>query len=133
MAAKRKKGKVAKINVEALDADKNPEESHLYATICKNREAPKGKRSQSHTSNDSDSSASDNVIDDTGVVSVELHAYKLVALESHKQSSVLEEINLHSVRNSIHGSDRNAGHVLDQTTGCCIYDVVEGNDRKTPR
>ncbi|KAK4007977.1 hypothetical protein OUZ56_013136 [Daphnia magna] len=129
LTEKRKKKRVAKINVEVLDASKQPEEPHLYATISGNRKA---KRSPSHTSNDSDFSASENAIDDNGVVSVELHAYQSVALESYKTPSMIEEVNLHAVTNLTYGSEKNVGQLLDQTTGCCIYDEVEGNGRKTP-
>ncbi|KAI9553931.1 hypothetical protein GHT06_019202 [Daphnia sinensis] len=133
LTEKRKKKRVAKVNVEVLDTSKQPEEPHLYATISGNRKGQTSNRSPSHTSNDSsDFSASENAIDDNnGVVSVELHAYQSVALESYKTPSMLEEVNLHAGTTVSCGSEKYVEQ-LDQTTGCRIYDEIEGNGRNTP-
>ncbi|XP_057375477.1 uncharacterized protein LOC130696409 [Daphnia carinata] len=130
LSEKRKKKPEAKINVEVLDTSKQSKEQHLYATIDESRKAAKKKRSPSRASDDSDFSTSENAIDDNAVVAVELHAYQSVALESYKTPSMLEEVNLHAVTSVTYGSEKNMEHLVDQTTGCQIYDEI-GDERKT--
>lgn len=97
-----------------LETGENQDESHLYATITK--ESKQTKKQRRSLSNDSDFSASDTAVEETGVLSVELHAYQTVNLELHENSAMLKEIRTRS--------ENNDGQIIDETSGSKIYDEV---------
>lgn len=125
----KKSGLATPATDKTLEAGENPDEPHVYATIKKDRKDVAQRRSPSCTSNDSDFSASDNVIEETGVVSVELHAYQKDDLESCEEFAVpLKAVRLFDTQQGC-SDHRIQVQLIDQTSGSRIYDEIERDER----
>lgn len=118
-------------NAETVEACENSEGPHIYATVTKHKkETKKLRRNSQEISDSSSNSSSDSSSDNenetegkgSGMISVELHAYETVGLESVRSTTMGNVPSLNNQDCSSNTEKLNNG----------IYDEVEGLE-KAPR
>lgn len=129
VSKKLKKQPSSTSNAETVEVDEKSDVPHVYATVSKSRKdakhTPSSSESNSDSSSDSDSE-NETEGNDKGVISVELHAYQSVGLVAYHPTP-LECVTLDDAAVIPQHCEGNHTYSLtDYTTGCSIYDEVEG-------
>ncbi len=118
-------------NAETAEACENSEGPHIYATVTKHKnETKKLRRDSQKTSDSASSSSSDSSSDEqgteekgSGMISVELHAYETVGLESDRPTALGDVPLNNGVTFQRYSSN------ADDKFNNGIYDEVEGLEK----